>query len=42
MGETHDGVHSTPVGGVLLGAHDPDGHEIRFYTVPMELPNGDA
>lgn len=37
-GDPHDGVHRTPVGWVLLGVHDPDGHEVRFYTVPLELP----
>jgi catechol 2,3-dioxygenase-like lactoylglutathione lyase family enzyme len=37
-GDTHDGVHRTPVGWVLLGLHDPDGHDVRFYTVPLELP----
>jgi hypothetical protein len=37
-GDTHDGVHRTPVGWVLLGLHDPDGHDVRFYTVPPELP----
>jgi hypothetical protein len=38
-GIAHDGVHRTPVGWVLLGVHDPDGHEVRFYTVPLELPD---
>jgi catechol 2,3-dioxygenase-like lactoylglutathione lyase family enzyme len=38
-GVHHDGVHRTPVGWVLLGVHDPDGHEVRFYTVPLELPD---
>jgi catechol 2,3-dioxygenase-like lactoylglutathione lyase family enzyme len=37
-GDPHDGVHRTPVGWVLLGLHDPDGHSVRFYTVPLELP----
>jgi hypothetical protein len=23
---------------VLLGVQDPDGHAVRFYTVPLELP----
>jgi catechol 2,3-dioxygenase-like lactoylglutathione lyase family enzyme len=36
--EAHAGVHRTPIGWVLPGVHDPDGHEVRFYTVPMELP----
>jgi catechol 2,3-dioxygenase-like lactoylglutathione lyase family enzyme len=37
-GDHHDGVLRTPVGWVLLGVQDPDGHAIRFYTVPLELP----
>lgn len=37
-GDHHDGVQRTPVGWVLLGLHDPDGHAVRFYTVPLELP----
>src|SRR5512134_965615 len=37
-GDDHDGVLRTPVGWVLLGVHDPDGHAVRFYTVPLELP----
>jgi catechol 2,3-dioxygenase-like lactoylglutathione lyase family enzyme len=37
-GDAHDGVHRTPVGWVLLGLRDPDGHDVRFYTVPLELP----
>ena len=37
-GEPHEDVLRTPVGWVLLGIHDPDGHEVRFYTVPLELP----
>ena len=39
-GDPHDGVHRTPVGCVLLGLRDPDGHDIRFYTVPLEFPPG--
>jgi catechol 2,3-dioxygenase-like lactoylglutathione lyase family enzyme len=39
-GDPHDGVHRTPVGWVLLGLRDPDGHHIRFYTVPLEFPPG--
>ena len=37
-GDHHDGVLRTPVGWVLLGLQDPDGHAVRFYTVPLELP----
>ena len=38
--DAHAGVQRTPVGWVLTGVHDPDGHEVRFYTVPLELPVG--
>ena len=37
-GDAHAGVMRTPVGWVLPGVHDPDGHEVRFYTVPLEFP----
>jgi catechol 2,3-dioxygenase-like lactoylglutathione lyase family enzyme len=37
-GDAHEGVQRTPVGWVLLGVHDPDGHAVRFYTVPLEWP----
>ena len=37
-GDHHQGVLRTPVGWVLLGVEDPDGHAVRFYTVPLELP----
>lgn len=39
-GVDHGEVFRTPVGWVLPGVHDPDGHELRFYTVPIELPEG--
>jgi catechol 2,3-dioxygenase-like lactoylglutathione lyase family enzyme/predicted ester cyclase len=32
LGEGHAGVHFATVGWVLPGLHDPDGHEVRFYT----------
>jgi catechol 2,3-dioxygenase-like lactoylglutathione lyase family enzyme len=32
LGEAHAGVHFATIGWILPGAHDPDGHEIRFYT----------
>lgn len=38
LGDPLHGVERTPVGWVLLGVHDPDGHEVRFYTVPLETP----
>jgi catechol 2,3-dioxygenase-like lactoylglutathione lyase family enzyme len=40
--DAHAGVHRTPVGWVLLGVQDPDGHAVRFYTVPLEMPTGDG
>lgn len=33
FGIGHGGVHRTTQGWVLPLAHDPDGHEVRFYTV---------
>ncbi|MFC4946131.1 VOC family protein [Pseudonocardia sp. GCM10023141] len=34
-GVEHGGVHRTTVGWVLPMAHDPDGHEVRFYTTDV-------
>jgi catechol 2,3-dioxygenase-like lactoylglutathione lyase family enzyme len=31
--EPHAGVHWARIGWILPSLHDPDGHEIRFYTV---------
>jgi hypothetical protein len=33
LGERHAGVHWASIGWILPGLHDPDGHEVRFYTV---------
>ena len=33
LGEDHDGVHFASIGWILPQLHDPDGHEIRFYTI---------
>lgn len=33
LGEEHGGVHYATVGWILPLVHDPDGHEVRFYTV---------
>ena len=33
LGEEHAGVHWASIGCILPHLHDPDGHEIRFYTV---------
>jgi catechol 2,3-dioxygenase-like lactoylglutathione lyase family enzyme len=32
LGEQHAGVHFATTGWILPGTHDPDGHEVRFYT----------
>jgi catechol 2,3-dioxygenase-like lactoylglutathione lyase family enzyme len=32
LGERHGGVHFATVGWILPMLHDPDGHEIRFYS----------
>lgn len=33
LGERHAGVHFATIGWILPMLHDPDGHEVRFYTV---------
>lgn len=33
LGEDHAGVHFATIGWILPMLHDPDGHEVRFYTV---------
>ncbi len=42
LGEEHAGVHFATIGWVLPYLHDPDGHEIRFYTeqAHTEIPDG--
>ena len=32
FGEHHAGVHDATIGWILPLLHDPDGHEVRFYT----------
>ncbi|MGI8800301.1 MAG: VOC family protein [Pseudonocardia sp.] len=32
LGESHAGVHYASIGWILPELHDPDGHEVRFYT----------
>jgi catechol 2,3-dioxygenase-like lactoylglutathione lyase family enzyme len=32
LGESHAGVHHATIGWILPDLHDPDGHELRFYT----------
>ena len=33
LGEHHAGVHVASTGWILPLLHDPDGHEVRFYTI---------
>lgn len=33
LGEEHAGVHFASIGWILPMLHDPDGHEVRFYTM---------
>lgn len=33
LGESHAGVHFATIGWILPGLHDPDGHDVKFYTV---------
>jgi catechol 2,3-dioxygenase-like lactoylglutathione lyase family enzyme len=41
LGEDHAGVHFATIGWILPMLHDPDGHEVRFYTLHhhTELPD---
>ncbi|WP_067840384.1 VOC family protein [Nocardia lijiangensis] len=41
LGESHAGVHFATIGWILPELHDPDGHEIRFYTVESHTELGD-
>lgn len=41
MGEEHAGVHFATIGWILPGTHDPDGHEVRFYTTEQHTSSGD-
>jgi catechol 2,3-dioxygenase-like lactoylglutathione lyase family enzyme len=44
LGDEHAGVHFATIGWILPLLHDPDGHEVRFYTVDhhTELPADDV
>ncbi len=37
LGEEHAGVHWASIGWILPLLHDPDGHEVRFYTMEHHL-----
>jgi catechol 2,3-dioxygenase-like lactoylglutathione lyase family enzyme len=38
LGEPHGPVVQTPIGWLLPGLHDPDGHEMRFYFSDENAP----
>ena len=40
LGETHAGVHLATIGWILPDLHDPDGHEVRFYTTAHHTTPG--
>jgi catechol 2,3-dioxygenase-like lactoylglutathione lyase family enzyme len=40
LGETHAGVHFATIGWILPHLHDPDGHEVRFYTTAHHTEPG--
>lgn len=44
LGEEHGGVHFATIGWILPLLHDPDGHEVRFYTMAhhTDVPAGDV
>jgi catechol 2,3-dioxygenase-like lactoylglutathione lyase family enzyme len=44
LGEPHAGVHFATIGWILPELHDPDGHEVRFYTTAhhSELPDDEV
>lgn len=42
LGEHHAGVHFATIGWILPMLHDPDGHEVRFYTTDHHTDSLDA
>ncbi len=40
LGEAHAGVHFAGIGWILPALHDPDGHEVRFYTTERHTQVG--
>ncbi|MFI6602338.1 VOC family protein [Nonomuraea sp. NPDC050536] len=40
LGEEHAGVHLATIGWILPNLHDPDGHEVRFYTTAQHTQTG--
>jgi catechol 2,3-dioxygenase-like lactoylglutathione lyase family enzyme len=42
LGEHHAGVHWASIGWILPELHDPDGHEVRFYTLAQHTDPEDV
>ena len=42
LGESHAGVHFATIGWILPDLHDPDGHEVRFYTTAKHTDTADG
>lgn len=40
LGDSHAGVHFATIGWILPHLHDPDGHEVRFYTTEHHTEPG--
>ena len=38
LGEQHAGVQFASIGWTLPRLHDPDGHEVRFYSIESHTP----
>ncbi|MEU1428436.1 VOC family protein [Nocardia sp. NPDC005746] len=41
LGESHAGVHRASLGWILPELRDPDGHEVRFYSMESHTELGD-
>lgn len=42
FGDQHADAHFATIGWILPGTHDPDGHEVRFYTTEHHTATDDA
>jgi catechol 2,3-dioxygenase-like lactoylglutathione lyase family enzyme len=42
LDESHAGVHCATIGWILPDLHDPDGHEVRFYTTEHHTDSPDG
>jgi catechol 2,3-dioxygenase-like lactoylglutathione lyase family enzyme len=42
FGDANAGIHFATIGWILPGTHDPDGHEVRFYTTEHHTAAADG